>query len=64
MKKLSVGIDSTLGNYRKLCVTFFGEESPATKFIDSKIATDGENEEVIADESQMIYLLGNMHIGQ
>jgi hypothetical protein len=57
MKKLSTGEDSTLGNYRKLSVAFFGEDSGAVKFLDAKIAEQGEDEEVVADEGQMVYLL-------
>lgn len=62
MKKLSTGDDSTLGNYKKLAITFFGEKSKAVTFLNDKIAAspNGENEEVIADEGQMIYLLGSM----
>lgn len=63
MKKLSTGDDSTLGNYRKLCVIFFGAESPATEFIDKKIEgdPDGANGEVIADERQMVSLLSDIN---
>lgn len=59
MKKLSTGDDSTLGNYRKLSVAFFGEDSGAVKFLDEKIAEspNGEGEEVIADEGQMVMML-------
>lgn len=62
MHKLSTGDDSTLGNYRKLAAAVFGEDSEAVKFLDNKIATspDGENEYVIVDESQMVYLLSTM----
>lgn len=62
MKKLSTGQDSTLGNYRDLSAVFFGEDSPQVKFLDEKIAADpnGRDGEVIADEGQMIYLLGSM----
>jgi len=62
MKKLSTGMDSTLGNYRKLASAFFGADSNPVKFLDDKIkdAPNGENEEVIADEGQMVYLLGSM----
>lgn len=62
MMKLSTGMDSTLGSYLKLCLAFFGEESPQVKFIMDKIATspDGANEEVITEESQMMYLLFNL----
>jgi len=62
MQKLSTGDDATLGNYRKLATAFFGEESKAVEFLNEKIAEipNGENEEVIAAESQMVYLLGTM----
>lgn len=62
MQKLSTGDDATLGNYRKLATVFFWEGSKAVKFLEDKIAEspNGENEEVIADEGQMIYLLGTM----
>jgi len=59
MKKLSTGEDSTLGTYKKMCV-LFGKKAEA--FIQSKIdeSPNGEDEEVIADERQMIQLLGSM----
>lgn len=62
MMKLSTGQDSTLGSYLKLCLAFFGKESPQVKFIMDKIATspNGANEEVVAEESQMMYLLINL----
>ena len=62
MNKLSTGADATLGNYRALAAIFFGEDSKAVKFLDEKIAEspNGADEEVIADESQMVYLLGSM----
>ena len=62
MMKLSTGQDSTLGSYLKLCLAFFGEESPQVRFIMDKIAEspNGANEEVIAEESQMMYLLVNL----
>ena len=47
----------TLGDYRKVAMLLFGQESGATKFLDIKIAAQGEDEEVVADDSQMIYLL-------
>lgn len=62
-KKLSVGVDSTLENWHKLCITFFGETSRATEFIKEKIDEQGPQEEVIADEGQMILLLTNLHLG-
>lgn len=62
--KLSTGDDSTLGSYRKLASIFFGENSKAVTFLDEKIAgsPEGENEEVLADERQMVYVLGMMHL--
>lgn len=62
MQKLSTGQDSTLGSYLKLCLAFFGEDSPQVRFIMNKIATSpsGANEEVVAEESQMMYLLFNL----
>jgi|GEM_PF-2401051 len=63
MMKLSTGDDSTLGNYRKLATVFFGPGSGAVTFLDERIAAspNGENEEVIAEESQMIGLLVTMN---
>lgn len=58
MTKLSTGADSTLGEYRKLAATFFGADSKAVTFLDGKIkdSPNGENEEVLADEGQMMHL--------
>jgi hypothetical protein len=63
MIKLSTGEDSTLGNYKQLAIIFFGIDSPSVQFLDDKIktSTNGEKEEVIADETQMIYLLNSLH---
>jgi hypothetical protein len=54
---------STLGSYKTLCKLFFGEDSAQYQFIESKIiqSPNGEDEEVIADESQMLYLLSTMN---
>ncbi len=59
MKTLSTGDDSTLGSYLKMSKIFFGEDSGAVKFLESHIkeSPNGENEEVIVDEGQMINLL-------
>lgn len=62
MKKLSVGCDSTLGNYRNLAKTVFGEDSPAVEFLDSKIEKSSAEEEVIADEGQMVHMLTTLHV--
>lgn len=66
MIKMSTGDDATLGNYRKMAVAVFGEDSKAVKFLDEKIkdSPDGQNEEVIANESQMVYLLGNIALSK
>lgn len=60
--KLSTGDDSTLGNYLKLSIPVFGKDSKAVKFLQEKIAEspNGEQEEVLADERQMLYLLATI----
>jgi len=62
MTNLSIGMPSTLGSYLKLCNIFFGEESVQVRFINQKIASspNGADEEVVAEESQMMYLLVNL----
>lgn len=62
MQKLSIGLDSNLGAYLKLCNIFFGEESVQSRFVSRQIAKspNGADEEVIADESQMMFLLVNL----
>lgn len=59
MMKLSTGDDSTLGAYKKLVLAVFGQDSPQAKFIQGKIDVHekGEDEEVVADERQMLLLL-------
>ena len=57
MTMLSIGMPSTLGSYKALCDAVFGPDSAQARFINDKIATQGVDEEVIADESQMLYLL-------
>ncbi len=66
MNKLSTGQKATLGNYRKLAAAAFGEDSEAVKYLDVKIAEakKGAEEEVIAVESQVIYLLTSLHFGE
>lgn len=60
---LSTGQDSTLGNYRKMTAAIFGEDSKAVEFLDKKIAEspNGENEEVIVEESQAVLMLSTIH---
>ncbi len=62
MTKLSTGQPSTLGSYLKLCELIFGRDSAQTHFIENKImeSPNGPDEEVIAHETQMLYLLVNL----
>ena len=54
----------TLGYHRRMCAVVFGEDSPATKFLDKEIAEHGEDEEVLCEESQLISALSEMHFGR
>lgn len=60
MQMLSIGMPSTLGSYKKLCDLFFGEDSAQARLINEKIAQYGVDEEVIAEESQMMFLLATL----
>jgi hypothetical protein len=62
LKKLSTGHDSTLENWIGLSTIVFGEESKAVKFLEKKAedSPNGLQEQVIADERQLITLLANM----
>ncbi len=59
MITLSTGQPSTLGTYKELA-KIFGPK--AVKFIQDKIdeSPNGEKEEVEADETQMLTLLGSL----
>lgn len=63
MTKLTTGHDSTLGNYITLTSLVFGKDSRAVKYLQQKVAASakGEDEEVLAPESQMIMLLMAEH---
>ena len=50
----------TLADYRKLTLLMFGEGSPQHRFIEGKIALQGQYTEVIADEKQMLALFASM----
>lgn len=65
MKKLSTGQPSTLGSYLTNTKALFGEDSPAAEYLQKKIdeSHNGELEEVVADEGQMVMLLGQIHLG-
>jgi hypothetical protein len=58
MVKLSTGEDSTLGTYKKWAKVFGPD---AVKFIEDKIkeSPNGESEEVVADEGQMMLLMAS-----
>lgn len=48
----------TLGEYRRLAAFISrSEDSKLVKFFDAKIAEQGEDQEVLADESQMMFLI-------
>lgn len=53
----------TLGYHRSMASIIFGEDSPAVKFLDKKIAEspNGEKEEVLVAESQVVMLLSCLH---
>ena len=58
---LSTGQPSTLANWHALCVSFFGEESPATEFIKAKLDEQGSNMAVLSDEGQLLFALISMN---
>ena len=62
MNKLSTGHDSTLGSYMELVRIFFGDDSKAVDFLQKKIdeSPNGVDEEVIADERQMLHMLATL----
>lgn len=62
MQKLSTGHDSILRNWLLLSNAVFGEDSAQSKFIQAKAdeSPNGLDEEVVAHETQFLYLLGNM----
>lgn len=53
----------TLGYHRRMSAVVFGEDSPAVKFLDKKIAEspNGENEKVLVSEGQVVMLLMSLH---
>ena len=63
-KKISTGEPSTLGTYRNIAKCFVGmdESRKVIKFFDDKIANspNGENEIVLADETQMLQLINQL----
>jgi hypothetical protein len=65
MPIISTGHPSTLGTYRLLADALWGKDSQAVAFLDEKIAAspNGADEVVIADETQMLILLGQVEYG-
>lgn len=63
MRNISTGEPSNLKTYRNIALILSGnKDSKAVKFFDKKIKEShkGEEEEVIQDENQMIYLIMNL----
>lgn len=60
---LSTGQPSTLGVWRDLCAGILGADSPATEYFDRKIEEQGRDEPVLADETQVMALIGMAVIG-
>ncbi len=60
---LSTGQPNTLRSYLTNATAIFGKDSDATKFVQEMVDRDGIDDEVIAEESQFLYLLGEKHIG-
>lgn len=63
MRTISTGDPSTLGTYRRIVLALTGDEQHgAVRFFDEKIAEspNGEDEEVLADESQVMYLIAEL----
>lgn len=56
---------NTLGYHRAMSVALLGADSKAVAWLDKKIAEspNGEDEEVVAAESQVVYLLMQIHNG-
>ena len=63
MLKLSNGMLSNLGSYCALAMIYFGKDSEATKYLQYKIdqSPHKEQEEVLADETQVMMMLIDIH---
>lgn len=58
---MSDQVPETLGEWRKVAVALFSEKSRAVTFLDEKIKEQGEDEKVVANESQMLMLLAQLN---
>ena len=63
MKTISTKQPSTLKTYYDIAVALRGKDFEPAKFLKSKATKQGWDEEVIADERQMLYLIVNMGKG-
>lgn len=61
MKFLTNGEPSTLGTYLKIAMAFGGKDCKAVQFFEQKIAEQGADEEVIADETQVLILINKLN---
>lgn len=59
--KFAMNPPETLGEWQRFSTFLFGEDSPATEFLNKKMEEQGENEIVIAPYSQVLYLLYELH---
>jgi hypothetical protein len=50
----------TLSDYRLACIAIGGEDCAAVEWLDRKIEQQGSDQAVLADETQMMALLGPM----
>ena len=62
MNTISTGEPNVLGTWLKIATALAGPDSKAVKFFQAKIADSphGENEKVIADETQLMHLIGQL----
>lgn len=60
MRNISTGQPSTLKTYRELAAVIFPKALP---MLDARIDAFGEDEEVIQDETQMLYLFAQIEFG-
>ena len=57
-KLLSDGVTpNTLGGYLSIAIALFGNDSKPAKFFMAKIAMEGADMEVMADETQVISII-------
>lgn len=66
MRKLSTGQDNILKNWIELSAAVFGADSAPTEFLKQKAdeSPNGEYAEVIADETQLLMVLGDLFLGK